>query len=71
MGAHIEECKDGFIIEGATPLHGARVSAHNDHRLAMSLAIAGLVAQGETIIDGWESVADSFPNFDKLLEVIR
>jgi 3-phosphoshikimate 1-carboxyvinyltransferase len=67
MGAQIEEYEDGFTIEGPTRLQGARVQAHQDHRLAMSLAVAGLVAEGETIIEGWEAVADSFPNFGELL----
>ncbi len=71
MGAQIEARADGLAIAGPTPLHGARVDAHNDHRLAMSLAVAGLVARGETSIDGWESVADSFPNFGATLEQIR
>jgi 3-phosphoshikimate 1-carboxyvinyltransferase len=68
MGAQIEEREDGFVIAGPTPLRGARVYAHNDHRLAMSLAIAALIARGETIIEGWECVADSFPNFAKILD---
>lgn len=68
MGAQIEEQEDGFVIAGPTPLRGARVNAHNDHRLAMSLAVAGLLAEGETIIEGWECVADSFPNFSAALE---
>jgi 3-phosphoshikimate 1-carboxyvinyltransferase len=63
MGAQIQERPDGFAITGPTPLHGARVSAHSDHRLAMSLAVAGLVAKGETIVEGWECVADSYPGF--------
>ena len=67
MGAQIEEHDDGFTIVGPTRLHGARVQAHKDHRLAMSLAIAALIAQGETVIEGWDSVADSFPNFAELL----
>ncbi len=67
MGAQIEERADGFVIAGPTPLRGARVHAHNDHRLAMSLAVAALVARGETVIDGWECVADSFPNFENVL----
>lgn len=67
MGAQIEEQEDGFVIAGPTKLRGARVNAHNDHRLAMSLAVAGLLAEGETIIEGWECVADSFPNFSELL----
>ncbi len=69
MGAQIEERADGFVIVGPTRLDGARVSAHNDHRLAMSLAIAGMIARGETVIEGWECVADSFPNFAETLRV--
>ena len=67
MGAQIEERADGFVVAGSTPLRGARVDAHNDHRLAMSLAIAGLIARGETVVEGWECVADSFPNFEETL----
>ena len=70
MSAQIEERKDGFVIAGPTDLCGARVSAHNDHRLAMSLAVAGLIARGETIIEGWECVADSFPNFSEVLSQV-
>lgn len=67
MGARIQAQPDGFIVVGPTPLHGATVQTHNDHRLAMSLAIAALIAKGETIIQGWECVADSFPNFEQAL----
>jgi 3-phosphoshikimate 1-carboxyvinyltransferase len=67
MGARVEELEDGFVVEGPTKLNGARVSAHGDHRLAMSLAVAGLIARGETVIEGWECVADSFPHFERLL----
>jgi len=71
MGAQIEERADGFAIAGPTELRGTRVSAHNDHRLAMSLAVAGLIANGETIIDGWERVADSFPNYAEILKQLK
>ncbi|MBI3535954.1 MAG: hypothetical protein HY070_00085 [Chloroflexi bacterium] len=67
MGAQIEERADGFVVNGATRLRGARVSAHNDHRLAMALAVAALIADGETIIEEWDCVADSFPNFFQVL----
>ena len=67
LGARIQERADGFVIEGPMPLQGARVSAHRDHRLAMSLAVAGLIARGETLVEGWECVADSFPNFGDLV----
>ncbi len=70
LGAQIEEYEDGFTIQGPTPLHGAPVDAHNDHRLALSLAVAALIANGETQIDGWECVADSFPNFAERLGVV-
>jgi 3-phosphoshikimate 1-carboxyvinyltransferase len=67
MGAQIEPQADGFTIAGPARLRGARVDAHADHRLAMSLAVAALVAEGETIIEGWECVGDSFPNFADIL----
>ncbi|MBI4787954.1 MAG: 3-phosphoshikimate 1-carboxyvinyltransferase [Chloroflexi bacterium] len=67
MGAQIQERADGFVIAGPTKLRGARVDAHHDHRLAMSLAVAGLLARGETVVAGWECVADSFPGFATLL----
>ncbi len=72
MGAHMEEGPDGFVIAGPRPLRGTRVSAHNDHRLAMALAVAGLLAHGETVIEGWECVADSFPKFgEALLGIVK
>ncbi len=70
LGAQIEELADGFTVAGPTRLRGARVSSHGDHRLAMSLAVAGLIAEGETLIEGWECVEDSFPNFPQQLSLI-
>jgi 3-phosphoshikimate 1-carboxyvinyltransferase len=67
MGARIQEQPEGFVIIGPTELHGAHVAAHNDHRLAMSLAVAGLIAHGETVIEGWECVKDSFPDFETVM----
>jgi 3-phosphoshikimate 1-carboxyvinyltransferase len=67
MGAQIEPHPDGFTVEGPSRLRGARVAAHADHRLAMSLAVAALIAEGETVIEGWECVGDSFPGFANLL----
>ncbi|HVB77058.1 MAG TPA: 3-phosphoshikimate 1-carboxyvinyltransferase [Candidatus Nitrosotalea sp.] len=63
MGAAIEETPDGWVIEGGSGLHGARVDAMGDHRVAMALAIAALVAEGETEIDGAECVDISYPGF--------
>jgi len=71
MGAHISETPDGLIIEGPTPLKGAIVQSHGDHRLAMSLAVAALGAQGQTTIEDVDCVATSFPGFWTLLDSIR
>ncbi len=63
LGARIEPCPDGFVVEGSTPLHGAVVDSHGDHRVAMALAVAGLLAEGETVVENAECIADSFPGF--------
>ena len=52
MGAQIEARADGFCVTGPTPLHGAIVDSHGDHRLGMALAVAGLLAEGETVVRG-------------------
>jgi 3-phosphoshikimate 1-carboxyvinyltransferase len=63
LGARIEPRPDGFVVEGPTALHGGVVDSHGDHRLAMALAVAGLVAQGEVTIENAECIPDSFPGF--------
>ncbi|MEA3408050.1 MAG: 3-phosphoshikimate 1-carboxyvinyltransferase [Chloroflexota bacterium] len=70
MGAQIEERPDGFDVEGPTPLRAAVVDSHGDHRLAMTLAIAGLLTPGETYIEGGECIADSFPGFVERLNAL-
>jgi len=70
MGAQVAETEDGLEITGGTPLHGARLSSFGDHRIAMAFAIAGLFAEGETIIQDTECVATSYPGFEKQLEKI-
>lgn len=70
MGAKIEARPDGFIIDGPTPLRGALLDSHGDHRLAMSLAVAGLVAKGETVIQNSESISISYPSFETTLSNI-
>ncbi len=62
MGAEIEERPDGLVISHS-PLKGALVTSWHDHRIAMSLAIAGLGAKGETQIDKVECVAKTYPGF--------
>jgi 3-phosphoshikimate 1-carboxyvinyltransferase len=71
MGALIEETPDGMAIEGPTALMGARVSSHGDHRIAMMLAVAGLAAHGETLVDGWEWTDISYPGFAGEIDRLR
>ena len=67
LGAIIDPMPDGFLVHGPTPLHGTTVHSHGDHRLAMALAVAGALAQGETRVEGMACAADSFPGFARLL----
>lgn len=71
MGAHIEATEDGMIIEGGHPLHGALIDSHLDHRIAMSFAVAGLSADGETEIQDAECVKISYPNFYEDLQSLQ
>ena len=68
MGAKIEELEDGMIIQGVRELKAEVVDSHKDHRIAMSLAIAGLLAKGKTVIKSVEWVETSFPDFLKKLK---
>jgi 3-phosphoshikimate 1-carboxyvinyltransferase len=63
MGARITERPDGLRIEGGTRLRGAVVGSGGDHRMAMALVIAGLLADGETVVEDTECIATSFPGF--------
>lgn len=63
MGADIEATDDGMIIHGGKPLHGAVIDSHLDHRIAMSFAIAGMNADGNTEILGADCVNISYPDF--------
>ncbi len=71
MGAHVEATDDGMIIEGGHPLHGALIHSHLDHRIAMSFAIAGLAAEGETEINHAECVNISYPGFYEDLKSLQ
>lgn len=70
MGAKIEPTADGFMVDGPTPLKAAPVESQGDHRLAMALTVAGLIAQGETTVYGSEVTADSFPGFEVTLQAL-
>lgn len=67
MGANITETTDGLVINGPNKLKGAAVNSYNDHRIAMSLSIASIIASGKTIIKGQQCVNKSFPGFYRLL----
>ena len=68
MGAGIEGGEDRLTVRGGTRLAGTGVHSHDDHRIAMALAVAGLAAEGDTTIDGWECVRTSYPGFEEDLE---
>ncbi len=72
MGATLEEKEDGMVIPGKQELTGTTINSHGDHRIAMAFGVAALRATGQTVIDGSECVAISYPSFfdtlDGLLE---
>ena len=68
MGVDVVPTPDGMTIRGGGPLRGASVDANGDHRIAMAAAVAALGAEGETAIQGWDSVAVSYPRFGSALE---
>ena len=70
MGARIEERPDGMAITGGHRLHGAHVASGGDHRMAMALAIAALIADGESVIDDTDCVNTSFPQFTETINAL-
>ncbi len=70
LGANIEAREDGMVIKGTGRLQGAECQSYGDHRLAMALAVAGLLAQGETTICGANAAAVSYPEFWQHLDQI-
>lgn len=68
MGADVTELEDGLLIRGPSNLKGARINSFKDHRIAMAFTIAGLIAEGETIISDIECTEISYPGFYKTLE---
>ena len=82
MGAEVEPLEDGMVISGNPPyppfqkggkggLRGAECESHGDHRIAMSVAVAALIADGETVISDIDCVETSFPGFWELLDSVR
>jgi 3-phosphoshikimate 1-carboxyvinyltransferase len=70
MGAKITEKPDGLIIEGVGKLKGAEMETYHDHRLVMAFTVAGMMAEGKTIIKGEDAVKISFPNFVEVIKSI-
>jgi 3-phosphoshikimate 1-carboxyvinyltransferase len=70
MGADITAIDDGWTIRGPRFLEGARVRSHGDHRVAMALAVAGLLADGTTEIEDAECVEISYPGFFDQVEAL-
>jgi 3-phosphoshikimate 1-carboxyvinyltransferase len=71
MGADIDEHADGLTIRGGRSLKGAELDSETDHRVAMSLAVAGLMAEGDSRITRSEAAAVSYPTFWDDLERLR
>jgi len=63
LGANVEELPDEIRLNGVRQLKGSKLQSYGDHRMAMALGVAGLVAKGETIVDGAESIPVSYPSF--------
>ena len=70
MGADVEELEDGMIIRGGRALHGAEIRCFDDHRIAMSFAVASLAAEGTTVLQGAECVNISYPAFFRDLSAL-
>jgi 3-phosphoshikimate 1-carboxyvinyltransferase len=70
MGAEVEEFEDGLDIPGGQKLHGTTIDSGGDHRIAMAFAVAALRAEGDTLIQGAEAAAISFPEFFDLLDLV-
>ena len=70
MGVTVEERRDGMIIPGGSVFAGGRCDSHGDHRIAMSIAVAGLIARDTTTISDAGSIDVSFPGFAELLRTL-
>ena len=68
MGTQVIEMNDGLEIHGPAPLRGARVASFGDHRIAMAFAVAGMFAEGETVVQDVDCIRESYPGFESALE---
>jgi 3-phosphoshikimate 1-carboxyvinyltransferase len=69
-GVPIEETTDGMIIDGVERLSGCPAQSFGDHRIAMSMLVAGLAASGDVSVDDTDCIATSFPTFLPLLQKV-
>jgi 3-phosphoshikimate 1-carboxyvinyltransferase len=67
LGANVEEVQDGFTVHGLGTLQGGMVDPHGDHRLAMSMAVAGLASEKPITIQNAAIINESFPEFNEVL----
>jgi 3-phosphoshikimate 1-carboxyvinyltransferase len=70
MGGEVEEFDDGLDVPGGQTLHGATIDSGGDHRIAMAFSVAALRATGDTLIQGADSAAISFPEFFDFLDQV-
>ena len=70
MGAVVTEYEDGLDVPGGQKLHGAAIDSGGDHSIAMAFSVAALRAEGDTLIQGAECAAISFPEFFDLLDLV-
>ena len=70
IGIEVEEREDGMIIKGGRPIGTRDAKSHGDHRIAMSMAVAGLAADGEMLVTDTECIDTSFPGFEELIKKV-
>lgn len=68
LGARVQDLDDGLIIQGPTPLQGGTVDSGGDHRMALTFAVAGLIARAPVRVLGWEAAGVSYPGFARDLD---
>src|SRR3990172_7861519 len=70
IGIEVEEREDGMIIKGGRPIGTRDAKSHGDHRIAMSMAVAGLAGDGEMLVTDTECIDTSFPGFEELIKKV-
>ena len=70
LGADVEERPDGMVVQGSASLAGAECESYGDHRIAMTMGVAGLIASGTTVVEGADAAAVSYPDFWNTLDYL-